>query len=272
MLSNELARVVVPDELESVFYVLVYYALRYLQSNLTDHQVAKLLDEFFDCFTYEDGVISCGNLKASTLRTHGELKVIQGRYGSVRVLFRSPMDHIITTLLQWFKARYAVLDYDVWVKENGGLLLGNLPQASAEGHTAQTPPPPSRNVMSRDGYPVEDEGDDDDYDNDDVYQDLVAKDPPTDDEIALEKRIRGHDDMIAFLTPFTLPSNRWQLRDKAPADRVPTNYVSPHPIMPNGTVSKPPPTKTGGSSKRSESHNSSVGKDHTRKKSRKSAA
>ncbi len=146
----------IADELESVFYVLVYYALRYLQSNLNDHQVAKLLDEFFDCFTYEDGIISCGNLKGSTLRTSGELKVIQGRYGSVRVLFRSPMDHIITTLLQWFKARYAVLDYDVWVKENGGLLLGNLP--SDMGHTAQTPPPPSRNAVSRDGeYSVDDE-------------------------------------------------------------------------------------------------------------------
>ncbi|KAI1788213.1 hypothetical protein LXA43DRAFT_894995 [Ganoderma leucocontextum] len=267
LLSNELARLTIPDELESVFYVLVYYALRYLQSNLSDHQVAKLLDEFFDCFTYEDGVISCGNLKASTLRTHGELKVIQGRYGSVRVLFRSPIDHIITTLLQWFKARYAVLDYEVWVEENGGLLLGNLPKDMS--HTAQTPPPPSRNAVSQDDYTVDDE-DRDDYD-DEVYQELAAKDPPTDDETALAKRIEGHDDMIAFLTPFVQPSSRWQLRDKAPSDRVPTNYVSPHPIMPNGKASKAPPAKTGGDSKRSQRRDSSVGKDYTRKKPRSSA-
>ncbi|PIL27022.1 hypothetical protein GSI_10161 [Ganoderma sinense ZZ0214-1] len=233
LLSNELARVSIPDELESMFHVLVYYALRYLQSNLSDHQVAKLLDEFFDCFTDEDGAISCGNLKASTLRTHGELKVIQGRFGSVRVLFRSPMDHIITTLLQWFKARYAVLDYNVWVEENGGLLLGSLPGASEMGHTAETPPPPSRNAVSRGGDLVDDE--DGDVNDDVLYQDLVAKDPPTDDEIALEKRIQGHDDMITFLTPLALPSSRWQSRDKAPSDRVPANYVSPYPIMPNGT-------------------------------------
>ncbi|KAH9927935.1 uncharacterized protein BXZ73DRAFT_102443 [Epithele typhae] len=48
--ANSRQRAGIPEELESVWHVLLYHAVRYLPSTLSDEEVALFLDEFFDVY------------------------------------------------------------------------------------------------------------------------------------------------------------------------------------------------------------------------------
>ncbi|TBU36902.1 hypothetical protein BD309DRAFT_877454, partial [Dichomitus squalens] len=73
-LLNAVGPVSIPDELESFILIIIYYATRYLESNiLHDTDVASFLDECFDCYTIDGDAILCGERKLSIVVVDGRL-------------------------------------------------------------------------------------------------------------------------------------------------------------------------------------------------------
>ena len=250
LLSNALNRHRLQGELESLLHVLIYYSVRYLCSNLTNQQVASFIDEYFDCFSILDGEIKCGEKKSAIIREKGRL-VFSTNLGSNRVLFGSPMDSLIATVLTWFKAHYAVIDYEAWCARFPGQLP--LPSRISFGRVTRTPllrAAGYSRAIGADSSAHDDDDNDNDNDNDAFYFDnesaqvthiqrstagmyLQEKDPPTPEEVALALTITSHEAMISLLQKYCALYKHWNPLDKAPSDRVDKDYVSPHPLMPN---------------------------------------
>ena len=66
MLLNDLDKAVeICAELGSLLHVIVYHAVRYLNSNLSETQAGGFIDEYFDTFKHYNGnKWGCGYLKA----------------------------------------------------------------------------------------------------------------------------------------------------------------------------------------------------------------
>ncbi|EJF57404.1 hypothetical protein DICSQDRAFT_174046, partial [Dichomitus squalens LYAD-421 SS1] len=62
-LNDPHRRIVIQDELESFFHVLLYYAIRFLPHNLQDECVGKFLTDYFDDYSIYDGYCICGRAK-----------------------------------------------------------------------------------------------------------------------------------------------------------------------------------------------------------------
>ncbi|KAH9896024.1 hypothetical protein C8Q73DRAFT_643740 [Cubamyces lactineus] len=105
MLTENPKTVEIPDELESYLHVLLYFSVRYLNSDCQDP--AEFIESYFDSYTLQGGLYTCGARKMHVIQTAGKLEVRKG----VPLTFASPMDYIFRTLLPLFKAHYKVQDY-----------------------------------------------------------------------------------------------------------------------------------------------------------------
>ena len=105
-LLSRLKEVEICDELESFFYVILYYAVRYLYSNIDEELVGEWIHNFFDTFGFagETSGYVCGQVKLNAIKT-GELIVSEDE----TLKFNSPMDGLIADLLNMFKAHHAVV-------------------------------------------------------------------------------------------------------------------------------------------------------------------
>ncbi|TBU21216.1 hypothetical protein BD311DRAFT_734591 [Dichomitus squalens] len=92
-LINNCTGTEIPDELESILLILIYYCIRYLQSSIKhDRSVAIILDEIYDCFILHEGTIACGERK-DTIITKGKLSYYVPRRGLVKITFNgTPLD------------------------------------------------------------------------------------------------------------------------------------------------------------------------------------
>ena len=96
------------DELEAFFYVIVYYATRYLKSNYSDADVAKFIEAFFDTYNFVDGAWRCGTLKSNATETQ-----FLGLERRKPIVFHSPgLNEVLDTLLSWFHSQYVVNTYE----------------------------------------------------------------------------------------------------------------------------------------------------------------
>ena len=66
--------IVVPDELESIFHVLLWFAVRFLPHNLPKASVGEFLVDYFDDYTDNKHYFTCGHLKWTSMR-HGEIDI-----------------------------------------------------------------------------------------------------------------------------------------------------------------------------------------------------
>ena len=66
-LNDPHRRIVIQDELESFFHVLLYYAVRFLPHNLADQKVGRFLYEYFDGFSPDDEGYRCGQVKLNAM-------------------------------------------------------------------------------------------------------------------------------------------------------------------------------------------------------------
>ncbi|KAH9895626.1 hypothetical protein C8Q73DRAFT_444409 [Cubamyces lactineus] len=107
LLNNLDKAVDISDELESFFHVIVYYAIRYLESNLDATDVADFIDHYFDTFRYIRATWHCGYHKESVLRS-GTLRTSDSK---TLVEFGEPLDNVLRTSLRWFHGNYAVQEY-----------------------------------------------------------------------------------------------------------------------------------------------------------------
>lgn len=200
ILLNPFKVVEIPDDLKSFLYVLLYYAIRYLNSNCK--HVADWIEEFFDCFTVTDGSYTCGAKKERTVVNTAQLSAP----GVNSIVFGSPLDYLFTTLLQSFKAHYAVTLYE------------------------QRPhiPPPSPSATSSDALApsllppvyIDDRVPDLGLDEEDMAEAIDVEYVPTANDRALAANVRSHKRMLNVISR-ALVKPGWLQGDKAPADRVP---------------------------------------------------
>ncbi|KAI9058411.1 hypothetical protein FKP32DRAFT_1273175 [Trametes sanguinea] len=125
----------VSDELESFFHVILYNAVRYLRSNCTGSDVGSFIEEFFDIYAYLSGDYTCGLKKATTMK--GLMPLTISTAGPV-LKFNNPLDDLLKKLLRWFKAHYAVVEYQK--------ALAEAEKSQSRPHATLSPvvaPPPS---------------------------------------------------------------------------------------------------------------------------------
>ena len=216
----------IPDDLESLFYVLLYHAVRYLKSNCTC--VPNWLKDFFDVFSYANGAYRCGQKKRYAI-DHAKL-VIDSPFNKLQ--FNSLMDKLLRRLLQSFRAYYAVKAYDEGLKN----VSRRLPQPAATPSStvvrrrrrkvAPLPsfkpsyqPPAQRTPL--------------------VHSPNTDDKPPTDQERLLANDISYPELFLTLLREFA--DMEWATDDKE-GDRVPADWVSTRPfgptVFPNNTSNK----------------------------------
>ena len=96
------------DELESFFYVILYYAVRYLRSNIPRENVGDWIHYFFDTYGVSGDTYVCGQVKLNAIK-HGELVVTPDEL----LKFGSPMDNLLADLLNQLQAHHAVTIYEI---------------------------------------------------------------------------------------------------------------------------------------------------------------
>ncbi|KAI0631769.1 hypothetical protein C8Q77DRAFT_1272678 [Trametes polyzona] len=193
------------DEMESFFYVLLYYAIRYLRSNCPD--VGAFIENFFDSSSHDDGEYMCG------ARKKGLMKGLDGlTTGSdMPILFDSkPLDTVFKNTLVWFKAHYVVEAY----------------LAREEASSQSTSAPAVAPLVADNPAPSQ-------FYRRFKYADFVLtaeKEPekeaprrPTEQEKQDAKKVASHQAMINTLGIATTTDQGWKA-DRVTGDNVPDNY------------------------------------------------
>lgn len=104
--------IAVPDELESFFHVMLFYAIRFLPHTLGN--TAQYIADYFDisgdngnnrhfCSVVKYWVMRSGDFKLNFVKNNGDPG--------------SPLNALIYLLLQHFKARYEVLKYESTIQQ-----------------------------------------------------------------------------------------------------------------------------------------------------------
>ena len=186
-LLNHIAKPVrISDELESFFHVLVYYAVRHLRSNCPN--ATSWIDNYFYRYSGPERMLTCGQ-KSYALEVTGMLQI---RSPEGPLLFHSPLDGVLATILESLHAHYKVAAYD-FAKAH--------PPPPPSRHSTPSPSPPSVNtvpIIIRDL-------DFDDVDDAQIAQweaELDTKprdDSPTPRDRALAKNVVDHKFMLDLL-------------------------------------------------------------------------
>ncbi|KAI0699933.1 hypothetical protein C8T65DRAFT_831736 [Cerioporus squamosus] len=217
-LLNRPGKVVeIPDDLESLFYVLLYHAVRYLKSNCTS--VPNWLEDFFDIFNYVDGAYTCGHKKENAIQSG---KLIIKNDTKTRLKFDSPMDQLLDTLLRSFRAYYIVKEYDEAQQKTKAQVKvkATTPTTSTSGASRlrrKLAPPP---------FKVDDK----------VLAQLERsppsepeENPPTEQERELALTVSNPQLFVLSLRKYAMMD--WAADDKE-GDRVPADWFSTKPIGP----------------------------------------
>ncbi|PIL32451.1 hypothetical protein GSI_05153 [Ganoderma sinense ZZ0214-1] len=198
--------VILADELESFFHVLLYYAVRYVKSlNCDGEAIAQFLDEYFDVYGYQNGMYTCSALKTSTI-TKGKITV-----GTEKLRFGNPLDALFSKVLSWFAARYIIAEHD---KESPGNT--KLPAPSAKGVDVLRSIEGNNNTfLAQFGGPEE--------------SDQKPEEGPTPAQKALAERLKSHKGLARALD--TALRSDWpdeKTEDQIPETRKPSAEF-PHP-------------------------------------------
>ncbi|KAI0324060.1 hypothetical protein GY45DRAFT_469684 [Cubamyces sp. BRFM 1775] len=245
MLTENPKTVEIPDELESYLHVLLYFSVRYLHSDCKDP--AEFIESYFDSYTFQDGLYTCGLKKMRVIKTAGRLETRMG----VPLMFYSPMDEIFRRLLPLFKAHYKVQDY---LKKKDAAL--KLPFRNIRPMPSSAPPPSATVSLALDDDP---DGvtaaslaldDDDDTDDDTAALQAFAAeqaalaipvdDAPTPEEHARAALVQNHNFVLWSLKNVIYrrdPECRWG--DDKVGDRVPHEYKPQVPLAnPHGASAR----------------------------------
>ncbi|RDX50666.1 hypothetical protein OH76DRAFT_1402286 [Lentinus brumalis] len=217
LLNRPQKAVEIPDDMESLFYVLLYHAVRYLKSNCKS--VPEWLEDFFDVFSYVDGGYGCGHMKQNAIETG---KLILNKATKTRLMFNSPMDQLLGSLLRSFQAYYLVKEYDETQQkaEAKSQLQATSLGASALGASRLRPQPavPTFEV------------------DDQVLAQLDSSPSPEPEESAPTEQQRKLANIVSNPKLFVLSLRKyammeWAADDKE-GDRVPIDWLSTKPVGP----------------------------------------
>ncbi|PIL27023.1 hypothetical protein GSI_10162 [Ganoderma sinense ZZ0214-1] len=210
-LLSDLSRPVqIADELESFFHVLVYYAVRYLNSNCTS--TSGFIQGYFDMYTGPGSAYACGQ-KSVAMESSG---VLYMQHPYKPLLFRTPMDNLLATMLKSFRAHYKVLEYDARKTAPPQPpptphQRSQSPSDSGDGEDGPQVGPPT----SSHGPPssVSDVNSLVDWDNQD---DTPVTSIPTAEDVKLAAKVAHHKFLLSYMAKM-LDHPRWRMSDRRPA-------------------------------------------------------
>ncbi|OBZ73898.1 hypothetical protein A0H81_06301 [Grifola frondosa] len=205
ILDDKSRRPMIEDELESFFYVLLYYAVRYLKHNSKD--VASFMLAFFDSYSFTNGEYGCGFAKRAAIRL-GELSWSDNR----EIVFagegshRHPLNDLISTMLPWFRGRYQMMKHEKQLREQPT----SGTDAQTKGQSQAKANKYAAHVMDED---TDDEDDDDSTEDEDKTKFVKAA-----------SNLSGHRAMRLLLRKAVRTAN-WPSDDKL-GDQLPQEYTS----------------------------------------------
>ncbi|KAI0359651.1 hypothetical protein OH77DRAFT_1047033 [Trametes cingulata] len=125
-LNNHTKVIVVQDELESFFHVLLYIAIRFLPHNCDSTSVPQFLKDYFDDYSPHVNGHRCGTVKLNAMY-HGRIDLTvynnskededsanlhfiwPSKPNETRHKRKHPLDGLIETFLSWFAAYYELI-------------------------------------------------------------------------------------------------------------------------------------------------------------------
>ncbi|KAH9925638.1 uncharacterized protein BXZ73DRAFT_78972 [Epithele typhae] len=131
------------DDLEALFYVTLYYLVRYVPSNIrTSEDVFRWLEDFFECYAVKGGTYTCGLAKKNaSYKLGGELAIDD----DTSLRFKSPLDKLIKILHTSLKNFYQLRR---WEKQQHLLKTVDTSLESALAVKRLGPPSPSSSPVS----------------------------------------------------------------------------------------------------------------------------
>ena len=236
LLMNPLQRVMIEDELESFFHILIYYAVRYLESNLaTDEHAAHFLEACFDCFTVHGKNVICGSQKLLVVQDGETPEILfnhpmyMNKNLSRPITFGSDaLNGLIATMIPCLRAHYKVLTWNNWLKT----LPEDHPFHPHRRTRYETPPPPSgsrsdaEDAVRGAAFPRDDSGTVS-TEQGGKPQELLAA-PPTKEDLKDAMNLASHK-YIREQFQTALDDGLWKDNDKV-GDRVPSDYSCHFPV------------------------------------------
>nr|VWO96514.1 Uncharacterized protein [Ganoderma boninense] len=212
LLSNLANPVQIADELESFFHVLIYYAVRYLNSNCD--AIDSFIQGYFHNYAGPQRLYGCGQ-KSVLMEITGKLQT-EIPYGPL--LFDSPMDNLIAFTLECFRSRYKILEHaaraDVQPVSEAALPPTAATPCSAQAASLPLPPPPPHTSTSK-STRVDADDDDDVID----WDTPLKHDAPTPEDDERAQKIADHTFMLGIFAT-ALRQRLWTPNDRvAAADR-----------------------------------------------------
>ncbi len=209
LLSVSPTRYSITDDLESLIMVLIYYAVRYLSSNIeANRHVATFLEQCFDSYTIGSRKVLCSERKMDIVKG-GDLFYYLPGTGRASVVFDSPLDKLLGTILRWFSVHYKVVGWEAHIA-----LHRSLARAQTEFHT----PAKSSRPQNGDDLPSRRDG----------APQALLRPVPTPEDRGLASRVSGHSFIISEFW-HAIRSELWSVRasDRHPdPDRVPVGWLS----------------------------------------------
>ncbi|RDX51432.1 hypothetical protein OH76DRAFT_1401290 [Lentinus brumalis] len=228
LLSHLKANVEVCDEVESFFYIVLYHAVRYLESNLNGNTVANYIDGFFDQYGFDNDQYTCGDKKLSTIMT-GKLANAKTKL----VFAATGMNKVLEDILSWIQAHYIVMEYERTLQDTPSVSTAtpsSVPRSSGRIRPP-TPPPRPRTPPSPSPSPAFPAGDgfafEDDIVNEAPFAHIHTAQPnpaPTAVQRALAGQVVTHDAMLQYLDgALKWDAAEWE-HSESVGDRVPSAW------------------------------------------------
>lgn len=232
LLSRLSKAVSVSDELEAFFHVLLYYAIRYLHSNCPD--VPNWIEDFFDSYTLEAGEYRCGSKKRETMQLTGMLSLNSQSPLTQMLKFNSPLDSLLSTLLERFHAHYRVEAHNQ-ARQSAAALRSSVKKLSIPTVAPSTSESLNAKKIVARKLP---------FDANAEGYDMSANAQParlhatvrrlTVADKKLADMVTKHESMLIALHSVLTPGTAWSQGGDKVGDRVPKEWRSKRPVGPIG--------------------------------------
>ncbi|EJF56409.1 hypothetical protein DICSQDRAFT_183831 [Dichomitus squalens LYAD-421 SS1] len=231
LLDNPLQPVRVSDELESFLHVLVYYSVAYVRSNCTSPN-SWINNYFFYC-----GMPNAytGGLKSIAVEHDGYLSTL---VPEGPLLFRSPMDGLLGTLLWSFKAHYDVMEFEAQKARSPS------PPSPSSSRSKESPVDARAALAARNFLPVTS------LEDNPELTEYMAKfkarvpldNTPTDEDRQCASLVADHSFVIDFIDKL-LRYNDWPDDDRLPQPPAPPSPSSEQDVEQESEESAPSPKR-----------------------------
>lgn len=231
-LLNAPGPVNISDDLESLLFILIYYAIRYVQSSIAyDNDVATFLDECFDCYTINEDLVLCGERKSWVVCVMGQLVRNSHTLDPIRFCFC--LDMIIAQALSRFRALYKVRRFDDWEDKNPppSLPPSPTPQRPCEDHTVSIELNLQQGAVSEQAQKLAEY--EADWNAQPAVESTRPPPPPTLAERNFAEQVTDHSWMKWVFDKTLSMDLGWEnaIRHRS-GDRVPKGWESPHAVIP----------------------------------------